>query len=450
MISYEQAISNLMVCETLAPDVKSYSIPLKESYIQALWNHYATIKSFETTAGEVVEVLDPGTWNDEAGPDFLRAKITIAGERIEGDVELHLVASDWYAHQHDDNPAYDSVILHVVWSESDRTPDIPTLCLRNQISDTHIQEIKRLDWMNYPDGLKYPPCALAPFLSLKSDKVLCDFFMAAGRIRFYDKLQAFKKSIIKWGRAEALWQGLADALGYKNNRQPFIELAQRLPWSKLSALSTKEREALIWGESGFLPLGLQETDLLVDLKPYVKSLWKLWWKDRGKEDSNPIAWSHRGRPQNSPERRLMLFCQFCERFDLLLNPSSDVEKLKSLLEFKPSDWDGVYSFKKQLKSPAKLLGESRQAEIITNILLPYYAAIDSAHEADYLVEFLNYRKLPPNHLIKEAVNRFLIPPARAKLIIKENGTQQGLILLVNMLRSGYNFHDQALIQQLLK
>ncbi|MCK5834757.1 MAG: DUF2851 family protein, partial [Lentisphaeria bacterium] len=189
------------------------SIPLKESYIQALWNHYATTKRFETTTGEEVHVLNAGHWNDEAGPDFLEAKVSIGGKVFEGHIELHLVASDWYAHKHQDNPAYESVILHVVWSESDRCPNLPTLCLRNQISDTHIQEIKRLDWMNYPDGLKYPPCPLAPFLSLKSDETLCEFFMAAGRIRFQSKMKAFKESIIKWGRAEALWQGFADALG---------------------------------------------------------------------------------------------------------------------------------------------------------------------------------------------------------------------------------------------
>ena len=448
MIRYEQAISNLMVCET-AEDVKSMSIPLKESYIQALWNHYATTKRFETTSGQEVEVLDAGHWNDEAGPDFLGGKVAIDGTIFEGDIELHLVASDWFAHQHDVNPAYDSVILHVVWSESDRSPNLPTLCLRNQISDTHIQEIKRLDWMNYPDGLKYPPCPLAPFLSLKSDETLCQFFMAAGRIRFYDKVKAFQKAIVKWGRAEALWQGLADALGYKNNRGPFIELAQRLPWSQLKCLEKPDREALIWGESGFLPLGLQTEDLLVELKPYVKSLWGLWWKDRGKAESAPIIWSHRGRPQNSPERRLMLLCLLSERFETLTFSSSDLVHLKSLLQFPSSDWEGIYSFKKQLNSSAKLLGESRQAEIITNILLPYYAAIDPVQTDKYLVEFSNYRKLPPNHLIKEAVNRFLIPPARAKLIIKENGTQQGLILLVKMLRAGYDFHSVELIEEFL-
>ena len=95
------------------------------------------------------------------------------------------------------------------------------------------------------------------------------------------------------------------------------------------------------------------------------------------------------------------------------------------------------------------MGESCQSEIITNILWPYYAAIDPEQSAKYLEEFLNFRKLPPNHLIKEAVNRFLIPPARAKLIIKENGTQQGLILLVKMLRCGYNFYSPELIEQFL-
>jgi hypothetical protein len=450
MDSYEQEFENLIMCKEVVEDIKLLSIPLKESYLQALWNHYAQTQLFETLQGETVEVLQSGHWNDEAGPDFLSAKVKIGGVLYDGDIELHLVASDWYAHNHEENPAYNSVILHVVWSESQISPNIPTLCLRNQISESHIQEIKRLDWMNYPDGLKYPPCALAPYLSLKSNDTLVSFFNAAGRLRFREKVNHFKELVMKWGKEEALWQGISEAMGYKNNQNAFVQLSQRVTWQKLKPLSQLEREAMLWGVSGFLPRGLQQDEVLDELKVYVKSLWNLWWKNQDQEEyTTSLAWSHRGRPQNSPERRLRLLSLLTKQFSELLEPTTQLSQLKKQLDFESQEWDKLYNFKKKMNRPVKLLGNSRRSELITNILLPYYAVVDKDREAIYRRAFLEYPKLATNHLIKEAVNRFLIPPARAKVVIRKNGTQQGLILLVKLLRDGFNFHSPSLIEKLL-
>ena len=34
--------------------------------------------------------------------------------KLKGDIELHMKASDWFAHQHQNDSAYSNVILHVV------------------------------------------------------------------------------------------------------------------------------------------------------------------------------------------------------------------------------------------------------------------------------------------------------------------------------------------------
>ncbi len=59
-------------------------------------------------------VLDPGRLNTDAGPDFFNAKVIIDGQKWAGDIEIHVRASDWHRHRHDHDPAYRSVILHVV------------------------------------------------------------------------------------------------------------------------------------------------------------------------------------------------------------------------------------------------------------------------------------------------------------------------------------------------
>jgi hypothetical protein len=67
-----------------------------------------------TADGRRVEVLHPGTWNRLGGPDFLGAVLTIGGSKHMGDVEVHIHAADWQAHGHAADPAYATVILHLV------------------------------------------------------------------------------------------------------------------------------------------------------------------------------------------------------------------------------------------------------------------------------------------------------------------------------------------------
>ena len=67
-----------------------------------------------TTTGNPIEVLDPGIPNSDSGADFFNAKLRIGDILWAGSIEIHDKASDWHRHKHDTNPAYDTVVLHVI------------------------------------------------------------------------------------------------------------------------------------------------------------------------------------------------------------------------------------------------------------------------------------------------------------------------------------------------
>ena len=105
-----------------------------ERHVQAIWYDGALRPAaLHTTQGAPVEVLDPGDWNQEAGPDFRHASIKVGNRLMKGDVEIHLRPLDWRAHGHAQNPAYADVIAHVTWfgdvSADDACADLPPACV---------------------------------------------------------------------------------------------------------------------------------------------------------------------------------------------------------------------------------------------------------------------------------------------------------------------------------
>lgn len=85
-----------------------------ERAIQRLWASGEVKGPMASAHGKMIEVLSPGAWNRGAGPDFLGAELSIEGQRVRGDVEIHLRCADWQAHQHDQDPNFSQVVLHAV------------------------------------------------------------------------------------------------------------------------------------------------------------------------------------------------------------------------------------------------------------------------------------------------------------------------------------------------
>ena len=89
----------------------------REAALQARWAAGEWRgQTLRATTGEAYQVVYQGRPGGGAGPDFRDAVLLRmdGGERVYGDIELHLLPSGWWAHGHAGNPRYNGLALHVV------------------------------------------------------------------------------------------------------------------------------------------------------------------------------------------------------------------------------------------------------------------------------------------------------------------------------------------------
>ena len=276
-----------------------------ELELQARWFAGDFGKHFVSTAGDQIDVIQFGTWNREAGPDFRDAAIRISdGEPIRGCIEIDLLDRSWETHGHAINSAFESTVLHVFVERSDRefftrtksNRNIPQLC----IDPTMLPEAFTT---NVP--LARQGRCQAPLKDLPEERV-SSVLDAAAQFRLRQKANRIRNKIDTHGRDETLFQEIAGALGYKENKLAFTILAQRLPL-RLLRENVHDCEALLFGGAGFL----EAPDLDVykkSAREYVRQLWDGWWPHRDEMQRFILpanTWRLSGtRPVNHPQRRL--------------------------------------------------------------------------------------------------------------------------------------------------
>lgn len=116
-----------------------HKFPYKESFLQWIWQNLEfSVDNLRTNCGESVSIVNNGRLNDGAGPDFLGAHVIINGVSFHGSVEIHTSESHWNDHQHQHDPAFNKVVLHVVYSNSSASQPI----LREDGTHPYTLEIK--------------------------------------------------------------------------------------------------------------------------------------------------------------------------------------------------------------------------------------------------------------------------------------------------------------------
>jgi len=91
---------------------------MNEDFLQFLWQYRLFNEELLISdKGEKITIINIGTKNSDAGPDFFNARILYNQVEWAGNIEIHNNASDWNKHKHHQDQTYDNVILHIVWNK---------------------------------------------------------------------------------------------------------------------------------------------------------------------------------------------------------------------------------------------------------------------------------------------------------------------------------------------
>ncbi len=261
---------------------------MNENFILYLWTFQLFQKELSTSNGQHIDVLSPGTRNQDSGPDFFNGKVKIGDTLWAGNIEIHVKASDWYRHQHHLDDAYNNIILHVVY-ENDRSVErkngepIPVLELKNKFDPQLL-----FQYEDFISTMHPIPCHQQ--IGRVNHFTMMNFMDALMIERLKDKTTSILHHLntLHFDFNETFYQKLCRNFGFKTNTDAMELLAKSIPLSVISKHQDNlfQLEALFFGQAGFLSTPFEDKypkQLLVEYqflkeKYHLQSMDKKVWK----------------------------------------------------------------------------------------------------------------------------------------------------------------------------
>lgn len=377
---------------------------MPEILLHYIWQQHfwAECEQF-TTDGMPIEIISTGQHNRDAGPDFSHVHLRIGQQEWVGNVEMHVRASDWKRHRHHQDPAYDSVILHVVCQADEavynsRGEAIAQCVLRYpQAQDYLSHMLTKAQQMD--SAFATIPCSQS---LLKTPALLTHGWRSTLLLeRWRCKTESISRllEVTQHSWAHAFYITLAHNFGFHTNSLPFESLALQTPLSCLQKHrnSLFQVTAILLGQSGLLSAETAVTD-------EQQRLWAEYQFLQKKFSLHPLEskiWKRaRLRPQNAPEVRIRQFAQLlCQSeflFSQVLNAQT-IEDLRHLLRLSATDSATI--------DVPPAIGKSSVDVLLINTLLPYkYAYAQEQNDHRGMQQALDLMtKLPPedNTIIRQ-------------------------------------------------
>ncbi|MGB0888434.1 MAG: DUF2851 family protein [Vicingaceae bacterium] len=362
----------------------------KEDFLHYIWKFKLfNASNLFTQDGKEIEVINFGQHNTDAGPDFFNGKVKIDHTIWAGNIELHINSSDWIKHNHQNDKAYDNVILHVVYNNDKQVLDkdgnaIPTLELKGLIDQELINNHNNLFSQSDSDI----PCG-------EQLKTVDEFTIQSWINRLaFERLErkseeikaTFHQNKNNW--EETFYQYLFKYFGLKVNALPFELLAKN---TSLKIIEKHHNlftiEALLFGQAGYLERNIEDE--------YFQQLKKEYQFLTSKFDLTTLevsVWKLlRLRPSNFPTLRIAQMANLLNKETRLFSKiiaSKTIKEIQEIFKVEASSyWNTHYQFGKIVESDQiKKIGISTINSIIINVIVPFTFVYGKQHQNEKLVD----------------------------------------------------------------
>lgn len=380
---------------------------MDEEFINYLWQYQLINQMPETSDGEKLKVIHPGNRNTDSGPDFFNARIKIGETTWAGNVEVHVQASDWNRHNHQHDPAFDNVILHVVLKNDQdifrkNREKIPTLELEGKFNKEILKK-----YHLFMTSKKWIPCEdLIPNVDYFE---LTGFFEALMAERLEQKSAIIEEKLArtKLDFNEVFYQKLARNFGFNTNSDAFEWLAGSLPVNVLAKHKDNlmQVEAILYGQAGLLNKKFKD-----DYPNKLKSEYLFLAEKYKLEPLDEKIWKFmRLRPANFPTIRIAQFAKLFYNTSSGLTALLEAGKLDDLIHFFKTGtsnyWNNHYRFDTLSEARKKKLGTASIQLILINTIIPFlfiygrYKADESMQQR--ALDWLEKLKPENNHIVKK-------------------------------------------------
>jgi hypothetical protein len=345
---------------------------MQEDFLHYIWQYQKfSTKYLTTVAGDEVQVLVVGEHNTNSGPDFYNSKLRIKGQVWVGTVELHIKGSDWFIHQHQNDPAYNNVILHVVWEDDVAVYDacgnqLQTLVLKSCVDKALLLNYKKLlqqkNWINCENQLN----EIDEFtISFWKEKLLIK--------RLERKSSIFQQRLTDLGNdwEALLFLSLAENFGLKLNSDSFLQLVRDVTFVKFKKEISHlfNVEALLFGQANLLKDDIDDVyyQKLTTEFNYLKQKHQL-------KNSVVALQFFRLRPSSFPTIRLSQFAMLYHQHQNLFSKVIETQtifQLRHLFVVSASDyWNTHYTFGKSSVKRKKSISNAFVNLLIINTIIP--------------------------------------------------------------------------------
>ena len=376
-----------------------------EHLLHYVWKHKIfPLKELKTVSGQILEVIDTGLANRNAGPDFFNAKIKLDGVLWVGNVEIHTSSSDWVKHGHHLDRVYDNVVLHVATyidadvyrSNGELVPQLQLDCPAH-VRDNY-QELVATD--------SYPPCyRIIPSLS---SLVVHSWMSALQTERFEQKTAQLSERLNfcnhHW--EDAFFMTLARNFGFGLNGDAFETWAKHIPLRAVDKHRDNlfQIEAIFFGQAGILQ-DKDGDDYYMKLKreyEYLAHKFSLTPMD-------VTRWRFlRLRPNNFPHIRIaQLACLYHRSYGLFsqLMEKKTLKEIRDILRGGTSEyWVSHYTFGGTSPSRPKTLSNASLDLLVINTVVTFLYAYGIHKGKEELcvraTDFLEELKPENNYIIR--------------------------------------------------